>query len=156
MASNGDRDDAATTLDQLAHVRASMTARVVAPWWYRWGMALSTAAIFVGIGLFPTDSGGSSALASALVVAGAIVGPSLLTTTLKRTTGVSVDRYAGGMFLWYLVVFALLALGIAVQVWLQVPDALFAGAVVALAATVLLERHIDRLLVRRLGRGGAG
>lgn len=156
MASTSDRDDAQLALDQLARVRRTMSARVRAPWWYSWGAALCTASIFVGIGLLPMTEEGSTALPTGLVVLGAIVGPSVLTVRLRRTAGVSVDRYARGMAWWHLVVFGLLAVGLVVQIWLQVPHALFVGAGVALVATVLLERHIDRLLVRRVTTGGTG
>ena len=69
--------------------------------------------------------------------------------------GVLVDRYSGGMLLWYLVVFGVLLVGLAVQVWLDLPYVLFAGAAVGFVATLLLERHIDRRLAGRLGAGGA-
>ena len=131
-----------------------MAARVSAPWWYHLGAALCTASLFVGIGLFPTGADGSSSTAVALVVAGAIVGPTTLATSLKRATGVSVDRYADGMLRWYLVVFGVLAIGLIVQLWLDVPYALFAGAAVGFVATLLPERHIDRLLARRVGAAG--
>ena len=136
MASHSDRNDAQLSLDELTRVRAMMTTRVLAPWWYRWGMALCTGAIFVGIGLFPSDDGGSSTMSSLLVVAGAILGPTGLAVLLKRTTGVLVDRYSGGMLLWYLVVFGVLVIGMAVQVWLELPYVLFAGAGVAFVATL--------------------
>lgn len=150
MASTHRPDDADRTLGEVAQTRAALALRLVAPWWYRLGAALCTASLFTGIGLFPTHESGSDSLAYALVVLGAIVGPAALTTALKRTTGVAMDRYAQGMGLWYLVVFGLLTVGLVVHVWLQVPYALFAGAAVAFVATLLLERHIDRLTARRL------
>src|SRR5690625_4790942 len=91
MASDPARDDAQLSLDELTRVRAAMTTRVLAPWWYRWGMALSTGAIFAGIGLFDDNS----TMSSLLVVAGAIIGPTALAALLKQTTGVLVDRYSG-------------------------------------------------------------
>lgn len=151
MASDPARDDAQLSLDELTRVRAAMTTRVLAPWWYRWGMALCTGAIFAGIGLFDDNS----TMSSLLVVAGAIIGPTALAGLLKQTTGVLVDRYSGGMLLWYLVVFGVLLVGLAVQVWLDLPYVLFAGAAVGFVATLLLERHIDRRLAGRLGAGGA-
>lgn len=150
MASATHPEDAEFTLDEVAQARATLALRLVAPWWYRLGAALCTASLFAGIGLVGT---GSDSLAHALVVLGAIVGPAVLTVALKRTTGVAMDRYAQGMGLWYLVVFGLLTVGLVVHVWLQVPYALFAGAAVAFLATLLLERHIDRLTARRLGAG---
>lgn len=151
MASSSNRDDAQLTLDQLTSVRAAMTPRMLAPWWYRWGAALCTASLFAGIGLFPTNS----TLASLLVVAGAIVGPTVLAVLLKRNTGVLVDRYSGGMLRWYLIVFGALVIGLVVQVWLQQPYVLFAGAVVGFVATLVRERQIDRLLARRLDAAGS-
>lgn len=155
MASDSTHDDAQLTLDQLTSVRAAMTPRLLAPWWYRWGAALCTASLFAGIGLFATNDGANSTLASLLVVAGAVVGPAALAVLLKRTTGVLVDRYSGGMLRWYLIVFGALVIGLVVQVWLQQPYVLFAGAVVGFVATLLRERQIDRLLARRLDATGS-
>lgn len=51
--------------------------------------------------------------------------------------------------------FGALVIGLVVQVWLQQPYVLFAGAVVGFVATLLRERQIDRLLARRLDATGS-
>ena len=155
-----DRDDSSPppgTLEDIQQARHRLAARVQAPWWYHLGAALCTAALFLGIGLYMRADlaglAGGGAMATALTILGAIVGPPLLLAALKLRTGIAVDRYARGLGAWYVVVFGVLVIATTVQIATGLTQLLFLGAAVAFVATLLLERHIDRLLQRRLDPG---
>lgn len=139
----------------IEQARANLAARVESPWWYRVGAALATTSIFVGMGLTLTD-GVSETLATTVLVLGAIVGPAALLAALKRSTGISVDRYAEGLGSWYVIVFGLLVVSFALQLWVGVPHAMLVAGVVAGVCTLLRERRIDDIVRRRIRAGEAG
>lgn len=143
----------ASDMDSVQDARSRLAERLASPWWYKLIAALSTASLFVAISFTLDDIFFSSAMA--LVVFGAIVGPSVNVAELKRRTGVAVDRYRDGLGAWYLTVFGILVVGFVLQYLLGVPYVLYVGAGVAFVATIWLEFHIDRLLRRRM-EGGHG
>lgn len=150
-------DDALTTLQELDSAQQRLADRVASPWWYRLGAALCTASLFVGTGLVvgkSDPSGAAETWSSLLVVVGAVVAPLALLAGLKRSTGVSVDRYAQGLGAWYAVVFTLFAVAFALQQFAGVPHALIVAGVGAFLATLLTERRIDALLVDRVRAAG--
>lgn len=85
-----------------------------------------------------------------MIILGAVIGPVSLVSTLKNTTGVSIDRYANGLGWWYAVVFVLLVIGFVLHAYAGMSLALPVTGVVAFVATLLRERHIDRVLRRRI------
>lgn len=149
-------DEARAALQELTGAQERIAAQVVAPWWYRLGAALCTASLFVGMGLVVGQTNPSDAAETAsslLIVLGAVVAPIALLAGLKRSTGVSVDRYSQGMGVWYVIVFGLLAIAFVLQQFAGVPFALAAGGVGAFIATVFNERRIDALLGGRVRTG---
>ncbi|MCC2334953.1 hypothetical protein [Cellulomonas wangsupingiae] len=142
-------DDALALLRDVDTARESLAGRVGSPWWYRLGAALSTASMFVGMGLVvgrPAAGSDAESASTLLVVLGACVAPAVLMYCLHRATGVAVDRYVHGMLPWYLQVFGLLALGFVLQAFLDVPLALVAAGAVAFVVTYDRERRIDARL----------
>lgn len=145
--------DARAALQELSDTRRQLAERVTSPGWYRLGAAACTASLFLGVGLLVgrRDVGSSAESASTLlVVFGAVLAPMALLAALKRSTGVSVERYGKGLGTWYVVVFGLFALGFVLQAFLDVPLALPVAGIGAFVATVLTERRIDELLRRRI------
>lgn len=150
-------DDALATLQGLNSARQRIADRLTSPWWYRLGAALCTASLFVGTGLVvgvADPSRSTETWSSLLVVLGAVVAPFALLSGLKRSTGVSVDRYAQGLGAWYAVVFTLFAVAFALQQFAGVAHALTVAGAGAFLATLLTERHIDALLVDRVRAAG--
>ncbi|WP_243885026.1 hypothetical protein [Cellulomonas fengjieae] len=146
-------DAARTALQGVDDARRRLATQISTPWWYRVGSASCTASMFVGTGLLvgrPEAGGATESTAMMLVVFGAILAPMVLLWALKRSTGVSVERYAQGLGAWYVVVFSLFALGFALQAFAGVPWALLAAGAVGFVATLLSERRIDGLLRRRV------
>ena len=141
----------ASDMDSVTAARSRLAERMASPWWYKLVAGLCTASLFVAISFTLDDIFFSTAMA--LFVFGAVVGPSANVAALKRSTGVAVDRYRGGMGTWYLTVFGVLVVGFVLQYLLSVPNVLHVGAAVAFAATIWLEFHIDRLLRRRIAGG---
>lgn len=143
-------------LRDVAAAQSDVARRAGAPLWYRLGAALCTSALFLGIGLVvgrPVGDGEESA-SMVLVVVGAIIAPVLLVAALKRTTGVSTDRYARGMGWWTAQMFVLLGVGFALQAFLDVPYALLLAGVGAFLLTYDRERRIDRALRERVRAAG--
>lgn len=135
------------TLRDLDQSRQRLAERMTAPWWYRLGAAWCTLLIFVGMGMMIGDDEagfGGDASATALIVLGALVGPPALLTLLKRRTGVSVDRYRHGLGVWYAIVFGLLVIGFALQMWVGLSGALAVAGALAFVATLFTERQIDQ------------
>ncbi len=146
-------DDARAALQETTDARQRLAERIISPSWYRLGAASCTASMFVGMGLLVgrPEAGGSTESASTLLILfGAILGPMALLWALRRSTGVSIERYGEGLGAWYVVVFGLLLLGFSLQAFVGVPFALPAAGVVAFVATVVTERRIDDLLRRRV------
>jgi hypothetical protein len=146
-------DDALAVLRGLDDARGRLAERITSPWWYRLGAASCTASLFAGVGLMAGRSGTGGASESAsmlLIMLGAVVVPAVLLWALKRSTGVSVARYAEGLGAWYAVVVPLFALGFALQVLAGVPSALFVAGAGGFVATLVRERQIDALLRRRV------
>lgn len=135
-----------------ARAREKLARRMTAPWWYSFGTALSILAIFLGLGLLEGLPGlGSHGTAgNTLIILGAVIGPVALVSTLKNTTGVSIDRYANGLGWWYTVVFALLVVGFVLHAYAGMSLALPVTGAVAFVATLLRERHIDTVLRHRI------
>lgn len=151
-------DDALVTLQELTDMRGRLAERITSPWWYRLGAAACTVSLFIGTGLLvgrPEVGSSAESTSMLLVVFGAILGPMALLAALKRSTGMSIERYAEGLGTWYAIVFGLFALGFVLQAFAGVPFALSVAGVGAFVATVLTERRIDDLLRRRV-RDGAG
>jgi hypothetical protein len=151
--------EARSAIQELTEARQRIAERVASPWWYRWGAAASTASLFVGTGLVvgPADpSGDLDTVSTLLTVTGAVVAPAVLLTALKRSTGVSVDRYARGLGAWYAVVFGLFAVAFGLQHLGIAPLALPVAGVGAFLATLVTERRIDSLLAERVGAGWSG
>jgi len=149
-------DEARAALQDFTGAQDRIAAQVTSPWWYRLGAALCTASLFVGMGLVvgrtdPSDA--AETTSSLLVVLGAVVAPVALLAGLKRSTGVSVDRYSQGMGPWYLVVFLLLAITFALQQFAGIPLAMAVGGIGAFIATLLSERRIDAVLGSRVRTG---
>lgn len=149
-------DDALASLQKLTSAQQRIADRVASPWWYGLGAALCTASLFVGTGLVvgdPDPSRSAETGSSLLVVLGAVVAPLALLSGLKRSTGVSVDRYSQGLGAWYVIVFTLFAVAFVLQQFAGVAFALPAAGVGAFVATLLTERRIDALLVDRVRAG---
>lgn len=149
------------TLQELTDVRRRLAERITSPRWYRLGAAACIASMFIGMGvLVGRPEAGSSAESAAILLIefGAILGPMALLAALKRSTGISIERYGEALGTWYAVVFGLLVLGFVLQAFAGAPFALpvaGVGAFVATVFTVFTERRIDDLLRRRV-RDGAG
>ncbi|GAA1436904.1 hypothetical protein GCM10009616_37770 [Microlunatus lacustris] len=146
-------DDARVALQETTNAGQRLAERMTSPWWYRLGAASCTASMFVGTGLLvgrPEAGGSTESASTLLIVFGAILGPLALLWALRRSTGVSIERYGEGLGAWYVVVFGLLVLGFALQAFAGVPFALSAAGVAAFVATVVTERRIDDLLRRRV------
>ena len=151
-------NDARAALQEIIDTRRRLAERITSPWWYRLGAAACTASLFLGVGLLVgrPEAGNSTESASMLlIVFGAILAPMALLTALKRSTGVSIERYGEGLGTWYAVVFGLFALGFVLQAFVGVALALPVAGIGAFVATVLTERRIDDLLRRRV-RDGQG
>lgn len=150
-------DAARATLLEIATAQERIADRVTSPWWYRLGAALSTACLFVGMGLVVGEldpSGRAEAASSLLTALGACVAPVALLWALKRSTGVSIDRYSGAMAGWYIAMFTLLAVGFVLQQVLDVTYALAGAGAVAFVVTLVNERRIDASLRERVRAGG--
>ncbi|WP_253195489.1 hypothetical protein [Streptomyces sp. JHA26] len=151
---NSDRKDPAaarSALDGVASARAALADRASAPWWYHAGLGLGVGLAFVSI-----DVGGS--LVPSGVVAGGIVLPVALTLGVARSRGVSVDRSVSapgtrglnGLHLVLLLVLG--AVGLGLKLAADVPGAMSAAGLVALALTVYVTRRNDAALRRDLLR----
>ena len=154
----GTPDDARAALQEITDTRRRLAARIASPWWYRLGAAACTASLFLGVGLLvgrPEAGSSTESASTLLIVFGAIFAPMALLAALKRSTGISVERYSEGLGTWYAVVFGLFALGLVLQAFVGVPLALPVAGVGAFVATVLTERRLDDLLRRRI-RDGQG
>jgi len=145
-----DADDALRRADRA---RRNLAGKVGAPWWYHWGAALATTAVFVGLGL---TISGSETLGTIVLVLGAIIGPALLMSGLRRATGVALDRYSLGLGLWSIIVFGLLFVAFPLHVWAEMALALPIAGVIAGVVTLWRERRIDTLWRTRLAGGAAG
>ena len=145
--------DAHEALRGADRVRRNLAGRVGAPWWYHWGAALATTAVFVGLGL---TISGYDTLGTLVLVVGAIIGPALLMTGLRKVTGVALDRYSLGLGIWSMIVFGLLFVAFPLQVWAEVVVALPIAGVIAGVVTLWRERRIDTLWHDRLAGGAAG
>lgn len=144
--------EAEEAIHSVDQARERLAERMAAPWWYSFGTALSILAIFLGLGLLEglPGSGSQGAAGNALIILGAVIGPVALVSTLKNTTGVAIDRYANGLGWWYVVVFVLLAIGFALHAYAGMSLALPLTGAVAFVATLLRERHIDKVLRHRI------
>lgn len=150
-------DSARAALRELTTVRGRIADRITSPWWYRVGVSLSTTCLFLGMGLVlgrPDPGSGAEAASSLLIASGACVAPIALLWALKRSTGVSIDRYSQGMAGWCIVMFSLLAVAFVLQQFVGVPFALAAAGVVAFVVTYDRERRIDAPLRERVRAGG--
>ncbi|QCB94795.1 hypothetical protein [Cellulomonas shaoxiangyii] len=148
--------DAQAALRRLDDARERLAERITSPWWYRLGAAACTASMFVGAGLIvgrPASGSSAESASMMLIVLGAIVAPMVLLWALRRSTGMSVERYAEGMGTWYAVVFGLFAVGFVLQAFAGVPWAMTVAGVGAAVATVVRERSLDGLLRRRVRAG---
>jgi len=149
-------DAARAALQDTTSARERIADRATAPWWYHLGAALSTASLFIGAGLVVGRSDPSDAVETSstlLVAVGACLAPLALLGALKRSTGVSIDRYSHGLAAWYVVVFTLFAGAFVLQQFWDVPHALAVAGVVALLATLVNERHLDASLRERVRAG---
>ena len=150
-------DAARATLQALTSARERIADRVTAPWWYRSGAALRTACLFLGMGLVvgrPDPGSAAETGSSLLIVLGACIAPVALLWGLKRSSGVSIDRYAQRMAAWYAAVFSLLAVAFVLQQVLGVPHALAMAGVAAFVVTLVNERRIDAAVRERVRAGG--
>lgn len=149
-------DAARTALHEVDDARRRLARQIATPWWYRVGSASCTASMFVGTGLLvgrPEAGSAAESTALMLVVFGAILAPMVLLWALRRSTGMSVERYAEGMGTWYAVVFGLFAVGFVLQAFAGVPWAMTVAGVGGAVATVVRERSLDGLLRRRVRAG---
>lgn len=152
METHGSSDPKAAraALSGVASAKGRLATRAASTWWYRVGLGLVMAAVFVSFGF--EDFIGFS-WTGVLVV----LGPLLLTTALSRATGVSIDRYRAvpatrrdnvvyqvGLFA-LLIPGAVLALGLGVH-WAMVPF-----AVAVFGWVQVMERRIDDGLRHGLG-----
>lgn len=146
------RHEASETIRSATQARGKLAQRLAAPWWYSFGTALSILAIFLGLGLLEGLPGLDSqgAAGNAMIIMGAVIGPVALVSALKNTTGVAIDRYANGLGWWYAAVFALLAISFVLSAYADMSLALPVAGVVAFVATLLRERHIDKVLAHRV------
>lgn len=150
-------ESARATLRDLSAAREHVAERVGSPWWYRLGAALSTACLFLGVGLVvgrPESGNGAETASASLVAVGACVAPIVLMWALSRSTGVSIDRYAQGMVGWYVVVFSMFVVAFVLQAFLDVPFALAGAGAAAFVITYDRERRIDALLRKRVRAQG--
>jgi len=147
---------ARATLGELDTMRERIAHRVAAPWWYRTGMAVSTACLFLGMGVLvgrPEPGSGAEAASTLIIVLGACVAPIALLWALKRSTGVSIDRYTRGMTGWYVCMFVLLGAAFVLQAFLNAPFALAGAGVVAFVVTLVNEHRLDASLRARVRAG---
>lgn len=150
-------DSARTALQDLGAARERIAVRISSPWWYRVGIALCTACMFVGMGLLvgrPAPGSGVEAASMSLIVLGACVAPIVLLWALNRSTGISIDRYSQGMAGWYIVTFSLLVVAFVLQAFLHVTFALVAAGLVAYVVTYDRECRLDALLRERVRDSG--
>ena len=148
---NSDPRSAREALSNAASVRAHLSTKVTAPWWYHWGAAAATAALFIGIGM---TLAGMESFGTIVLVLGAVVGPAVLLGALRNTTGIALDRYSSGMGWWYIVVFGLFIVAFSVELWGGVRYVLYSAGIVAAGATLWRERQLDRLVRARVrGKG---
>lgn len=148
--------EARVALRELADARLRLAERVTSPWWYRLGAASCTASLFVGTGLVvgrPQAGSGTESASTLLVALGAVLAPLGLLWALRRSTGVSVERYDVGLGAWYVIVFGLFLSGLGLQAFAGVHYALPVAGVGAFVATVVTEARIDDLLRRRVRAG---
>lgn len=148
-------DDAREALEQVTHSRHAIARQASTPWWYRVGAATCTAAMFAGVGLLVGPPGDTESTGTLLVAVGAAVGPAALLAALRHSSGISLDRYARGLNLWYVLVFSLFAAGLGLQALADVPYALPVAGIPAFIATLVTERRIDARLRERLRAGTA-
>ena len=144
---NSDSRSAREALNNAASVRAHLSTKVTAPWWYHWGAAAATAALFIGIGM---TVAGMESLGPLILVLGAVIGPAVLLSALRNVTGIALDRYSSGMGWWYIVVFGLLIAAFSLELWGGVPYMLYAAGILAAGATLWRERQLDRLVQARV------
>ncbi|WP_159046931.1 hypothetical protein [Streptomyces sp. XY66] len=144
-----DPADARAALEQAAAARARIVARTPSPWWYYPGVGccllFAFASVSIDWDLIPYG-----------VIFGLSLGPLLLTTAAGRATGVSLDRYYAtpglrrttsllGPF-----VVALIAVGLLLEWAADLRWSMAVCGVVALIATVLAGRRLDRTLAEEL------
>lgn len=151
---------AQASLQALTSARERIANRITSPWWYRVGTGLCMASGFVGMSLIMGNSGpgipdGDSYPAGNLLIAlGCCLVPCVLIWALRRSTGVSIDRYGPGTPGRYdAITFLLLAVAFVLQGWLGVPFAVAAAGVGAFVLAYAKERHIDALLRERVRKG---
>ncbi|MBV8934119.1 MAG: hypothetical protein JOZ47_02425 [Kutzneria sp.] len=83
---NLDPAAAREALASAANARVRAVSRAAAPWWYHVGMG-----VFPGLGIASISLRGDFVTIGPIV--GAIVAPAILTWALKRSTGISLNRY---------------------------------------------------------------
>ncbi|WP_445524621.1 hypothetical protein [Streptomyces cyslabdanicus] len=152
MASISDDPAAArAALDSAASARATLADRATAPWWYHAGLGLGVGIVFASI-----DMGGS--MVPSGVIVGGIVLPTMLTLSVARSRGVSVNRSVsapgtrGLNGLYLLALIALGGLGLSLKLAAGLPGAMSVAGLLALALTVYVTRRNDDALRRDLLR----
>ncbi|MFK4691036.1 hypothetical protein [Streptomyces pristinaespiralis] len=117
------------------------------PWWYYPGLGASLAVAFVCI-----DIGGS--LVPAGPIAGAVLGPTLLTWAASRSRGSAATKALSAtgsrnLFGLYLILLGLVtAVGLGLGLGTDLTGAASVAGLVALALTVVLGRQADRNVTR--------
>ncbi|MCX4762884.1 hypothetical protein OG562_18260 [Streptomyces sp. NBC_01275] len=140
-----DPAQARAALDSANAARAALADRAAAPWWYHTGLGLGVGLVFASI-----DVGGS--LVPSGVIVGGIVLPAALTVSVARSRGVSVNRsltvpstrQLNGLYLIVLIVLG--GLGLTLKLAADLPGAMSAAGVLALALTVYVSRRNDAAL----------
>ncbi|MGW5125721.1 hypothetical protein ACWEQ7_16985 [Streptomyces sp. NPDC004069] len=142
---------ARAALDGAACARAALADRATAPWWYHAGLGLGVGIVFASI-----DLGGS--MVPSGVIVGGIVLPTMLTLSVARSRGVSVNRSVsapgtrGLNGLYLLALIALGGLGLILKLAAGLPGAMSVAGLPALALTVYVTRRNDDALRRDLLR----
>ncbi|MFG2128860.1 hypothetical protein ACGFNV_13825 [Streptomyces sp. NPDC048751] len=132
-------------LDSAAAARAAVADRAAAPWWYHAGLGLG-----VGLAFLSIDVGGS--LVPTGVLVGGVLLPAALTLSVARSRGVSVNRslsapgtrQLNGLYLIVLVVLG--GLGLTLKLAADLPGAMSAAGLAALAFTIYVSRRNDDAL----------
>ncbi|MFI9601608.1 hypothetical protein ACIHCX_17375 [Streptomyces sp. NPDC052043] len=142
---------ARAALDGAACARATLADRATAPWWYHAGLGLGVGIVFASI-----DMGGS--MVPSGVIVGGIVLPTMLTLSVARSRGVSVNRSVsapgtrGLNGLYLLALIALGGLGLSLKLAAGLTGAMSVAGLPALALTVYVTRRNDDALRRDLLR----
>lgn len=141
---------ARAALSDVAAVQGRLADRAVSTWWYRVGLGLGVAVMFALFGFGDVLGFGWAAMVIAVLSL-------VMVRALRRTSGVSVDRYGAvpttrrTNVVYQVGLFALLIPGAVLALGLDAPWAMVPFAVAVFGWVQVMERRIDADLRRGLG-----